>query len=114
MASSPPPLVSVIVPAWPEDRDAEATLRSVQNQDHEAIEIIVVDDCSRPGGGGAIRRYLEREDVRARFRRTVFIEERGPLSASHAANAGLREAQGDYVNLLEAGDTLRRAASHGC
>ena len=86
------------------------------NQDHEAIEVIVVDDAHSPGATvGAIRRYLEREDVRARFRRTV-VHRRAWALECVARNQSrvFAKPKVDYVNLLEAGDTLRRAASHGC
>jgi len=100
-------VVSVIVPAW-QERHAEGALRSAYDQDHEAVEIIVVDDGPHHRAGSVIRGYLEREDVRSRFRRTVFIEQNARVGASHAINRGLKESQGDYVNILEADDAFAR------
>ena len=100
------PRVSVIVPVWQEERYAEATLQSVYDQDCEAVEIIVVDDGSHSRSRSAARGFLEREHVRARFRRIVFVDESHALSASRAINRGLQECRGDYVSILEAGDAF--------
>ncbi len=96
------PLVSVIVPAWQQDRHREVALRSVHDQDHEMIEVIVVDDGPNQRAGSEIRRYLERDDVRSRFRRIVFVEQRVGAGRPDAINRGLEAALGDYVNVLEA------------
>jgi glycosyltransferase involved in cell wall biosynthesis len=103
------PLVSVIVPAWQDERHAEAALRSVYEQDHEAVEVIVVDDRRYQRAGSAIRAYLEQEDVRRRFRRTIFLEESGHAGgASRAINRGLHESQGGYINILGEDDIFAR------
>jgi glycosyltransferase involved in cell wall biosynthesis len=104
-----PPLVSVIVPAWQQDRHREAALRSVHDQDHEMIEIVVVDDGPEQRASSAIRGYLERDDVRSRFRRIVFVEQSVSIGRSGAINRGLEAAQGDYVNILEAEGAFARA-----
>jgi glycosyltransferase involved in cell wall biosynthesis len=101
-------LVTVIVPAWQRERHAEAALRSVYDQDHEAVEIIVVDDGSHHRAGSVIRGYLEREDVRQRFRRTIFVQQSGHPGASDAINRGLLEARGDYVNIVGEDDAFAR------
>ena len=100
------PLVSLIVPAWQDERHAEAALRSVYDQDHEAVEVIVVEDRRYQRAGSAIRAYLEQEDVRRRFRRTIVIEESG--GPSGAINRGLHESQGVYVSILGEADTFAR------
>ena len=69
-------LVSVIVPAWQQERHAEAALRSVYDQDHEAVEVIVVDDASYPRAGSSIRGYLERDEVRRGFGARSFSRKR--------------------------------------
>jgi len=102
----PSSLVSVIVPAWQEPRHADTTLRSVYDQDHEAVEIVVVEAGADQGAGRAIRAYLERDDVRRRFQRIVVIQESGDPSASHTINRGLQASHGDFVNILQAGDAL--------
>ena len=102
------PLVSVIVPVWRQDRQAQAALRSVHDQDHEMIEIVVVDGGPQQRVGSAIRGYLEREDVRSRFRRIVFVEQGVSVGRSGAINRGLEAAQGDYVNILEAEGSFAR------
>ena len=104
----PSSLVTVILPAWRDERSVEAALRSVFDQDHEALEVIVVDDGTQHPAAAAIRGVLEREDVRRRLRRTVHVEERGCRRVSEAINRGLRESRGDYINVLEPGDAFAR------
>jgi glycosyltransferase involved in cell wall biosynthesis len=100
------PLVTVIVPAWHHEEYAEATLQSVCEQDHDAIEIIVVDDGSQPRVSRAIRDYLDRGNVRPRFHRTVHVEGSGCARIFQAINRGLGEANGRFITVLEAGDVL--------
>ena len=99
-------LVSVIVPAWREERHAEATLQSVYEQDYDAIEIIVVDDESQPRVSKVIRDYLDRGNVRPRFHRTVHVDGSGCARTFQAINRGLGAAKGRFVIVLEAGDAL--------
>jgi glycosyltransferase involved in cell wall biosynthesis len=103
----PASLVSVILPAWRDERHVEATLRSLYDQDHPAVEIIVVDDGASHPAARAIRACLEREDMRQRFPRIAHVEESDP-GVSRAINRGLRESRGDYVNVLEPGDACAR------
>ena len=99
-------LVSVIVPAWRQERHAEATLQSVYEQDYDAIEIIVVDDESQPRVSKVIRDYLDRGNVRPRFHQTVHVDGSGCARTFQAINRGLGAAKGRFVIVLEAGDAL--------
>jgi glycosyltransferase involved in cell wall biosynthesis len=99
-------LVSVILPAWRDARHAEAALRSVYDQDHEAVEVIAVGHAARHPAANVIRGFLDRKDVRQRLRRIAYIEESGELDVSFAIQRGLQEAHGDYVNVLEPVDAF--------
>src|SRR6202140_4888838 len=52
------PFVSIIVPAYNEERVIEATIRSLLNSDYENFEIIVVDDGSRDRTSEVVREHF--------------------------------------------------------
>ncbi len=85
--------VSVIIPAFNAKRYLSQAIESVHRQDHEPLEIIVVDDGSTDG--------------------TLDLAERLPgvrcvhqanAGAAAARNAGLAEARGDFLAFLDADD----------
>ena len=93
-------LVSVLVPV----RDAEAyldeALRSLAQQTHEDLEVIVVDDGSRDASRDIAREWARRD---RRFR-VMQQEPRGFVAASQRACA---EARGRYVAAMGADDVAR-------
>ena len=54
------PFVSVCVPARDEERDIEACLTSLLNQNYPHFEVVVVDDNSTDNTPGIIKSLLER------------------------------------------------------
>jgi glycosyltransferase involved in cell wall biosynthesis len=100
----PQPLASVVIPACNHEAHIEAALASVCDQDYGNIELIVVDDASRDRTARIAREYLERADVKSRFRRLVFLENSQRLGAHRTASRGIQEARGDYINLLPSTD----------
>jgi glycosyltransferase involved in cell wall biosynthesis len=93
-------LVSVLVPV----RDAEAyldeALRSLAEQTHEHMEVIVVDDGSRDASGDIAHDWALRDP---RFR-VVHQQPQGFVAASRRACA---EARGSYVAAMGADDVAR-------
>jgi cellulose synthase/poly-beta-1,6-N-acetylglucosamine synthase-like glycosyltransferase len=102
------PFVSVIVPAFNEDRVIEGTIRSLLNSDYENFEIIVVDDGSQDRTSEVVReQFGEQPLVR------LFTEPNAGKAA--ALNFGLRYAKGDVIVALDAdtqfpAETIRRLA----
>lgn len=93
-------LVSVLVPVRDAEAYLEEALRSLAEQTHEDVEVIVVDDGSRDGSGEIAREWALRD---RRFR-VVRQEPRGFVVASQ--RAGL-EARGRYVAAMGADDVAR-------
>jgi glycosyltransferase involved in cell wall biosynthesis len=93
-------LVSVLLPV----RDAEASLdealRSLAEQTHDHLEVIVVDDGSRDSSGDIAKDWAARDP---RFR-VVHQEPQGFVSASRRAHA---EARGRYIAAMGADDIAR-------
>src|SRR4051794_28482089 len=90
-------VVTVIVPAYNAARTLAATLTSVRNQTHSALEILVIDDGSTDATP-EIAHCAARDDPRLRLIRQP---NRGVAAAR---NAGLAEAQGAYVAPIDADD----------
>jgi glycosyltransferase involved in cell wall biosynthesis len=93
----PENLISVIVPAHNVERFIGRTLRSVLNQTHAALEVIVVDDGSTDETA-AIAEGFAGQDRRLRVIRT---EHQG---VSAARNRAIAEARGNLIAPIDADD----------
>lgn len=90
-------LVSVCIPAYNAERWLGEAIESITAQTWPHVETIIVDDGSTDGTLAAARRY-------ANAHVTVLSQpNRGPGAAR---NRALREAQGDYIQFLDADDVL--------
>jgi len=91
--------VSVIVPIYKVEKYLRECIDSIINQTYTNLEIILVDDGS-PDNCGAICDEYTLKDFRIR----VIHKENGGLS--HARNAGLDIATGDYYCFVDSDDML--------
>ncbi len=91
------PLVSILIPAFNAERWIGETLESALAQTWPRKEILVVDDGSTDGTVEVVGRF-ERRGVRL-----VCQGRRGP---SAAQNEAYRQAQGDFLQRLDADDLL--------
>jgi glycosyltransferase involved in cell wall biosynthesis len=89
--------ISVIIPFYNRIEFVLEAIASVQDQTHENVEIILVDDGSTESV--APLRQLMRADERLRW--VEAKENRGP---SFARNMGVRAASGSYVAFLDSDD----------
>ena len=101
------PAVSVIVPVHDLRSLLEETVRSVQAQTCPDWELLLVDDGSTDGSGDLCDR-LQCEDARIRALH-------GPhAGVSHARNAGLDAAGGEWILFLDGDDLLETNALEAC
>lgn len=91
--------VSVIIPCYNQSMYIRDTLDCLLSQTYLDWECIVVNDGSTDDSVSIVRKYMQRD---ARIR--LFEQENKGLSA--ARNAGLRLAQGEYIQFLDADDIL--------
>jgi glycosyltransferase involved in cell wall biosynthesis len=94
------PLVSVLLPVRDAEPYLDEALRSLAEQTHEDLEVIVVDDGSRDASADIAREWALRD---RRFR-LVHQEPRGFLAASQRACA---EARGQYIAAMGVDDIAR-------
>jgi len=92
------PFVSVIIPAYNEDRVIAQTIASLLGSKYPRFEIIVIDDGSRDRTSDVVRERFG--DVRL-----VRLFTRANVGKAGALNFGLRHARGEIVVALDA-DTI--------
>lgn len=89
------PLVSVVVPSYYRNDLLRSALDSVEDQTYNNIETIVVDDSGEAFAESAAADY----DV-------TYIAHEQNRGSQGARNTALREASGEYVQLLDDDDAL--------
>ena len=95
--SSLNPLVSILIPCYNAEKWLAEALESALSQTWKNIEIILVDDGSTDGSL-AIAKSYESKNVKV-----IAQENRG---ASSARNTALKQAQGDFIQYLDADDLI--------
>ena len=90
--------ISIIIPAYNEERYITVALESVEAQimEHEAIEVIVVDNASTDDTAGVCRSFFERSSVRS-----ILVHE-PRLGPGRAKNRGAGQASGEVLLFLDA------------
>src|SRR6266404_9870917 len=90
------PFVSIIIPVYNTEAFVADAIQSVLDQTWPAKEIIAVDDGSTDRSAEVLKSFAPRIKV-------IEQENRG---ASAARNRALREAQGEFIQYLDADDFL--------
>jgi glycosyltransferase involved in cell wall biosynthesis len=91
------PLVSILIPCYNAEKWLAETLRSATNQTWPNIEVILVDD------GSSDRSYEIAKSSCAKNLKVIRQENQG---ASAARNRAYAEAQGEFIQCLDADDLL--------
>lgn len=91
------PLVSVVIPVHNGERFIAQSVEAVLGQDHEPIELIVVDDGSTDSTPDIVARYSEVRYVRQ--------ENAGP---SAARNTGIELSTGAFLTFCDCDDVYRQ------
>ena len=90
-------LVSVITPCYNGSRYISETIESVIKQTYSEWEMLIIDDGSIDASAEIVRKYAEKD---ARIH--LICQENG--GSASARNHGIREAEGQYIALLDADD----------
>src|SRR5258706_5277953 len=83
------PLISIIIPAWNEERNIERLLESIKKQSYKKIETIVIDDGSTD----------KTTEIAKKLGAIVFKRERHERSVER--NFGATKAKGKYLFFLD-------------
>ena len=90
----PNPLISVIIPAFNAEKYLEEALTSINQQNYNPLEIIVIDDGSTDNTAKIAKDFSEQVKY-------IYQENSGPATAR---NTGIKMAEGDYISFLDADD----------
>jgi len=96
---TPEPLVSVVIPYHRLDRFVEETIRSVFEQEHRRLDVIVVNDGSLRPDDVLLAELATRFPIRVLTQRNAGL--------GRARNAGIAQSRGAYVLPLDADNLLR-------
>ena len=97
------PFVTVLVPAYQEEKVIARTIQSLLESDYQRLEIVVVDDGSSDRTADVVRQCCVDES-----RVRLFSQPRRGKAA--ALNHGLSEARGDVVVTVDADTVVSREA----
>ncbi len=97
-------LVSVIVATFNCAKYIEETLNSVFRQTYRDIELIITDDCSTDDSVSIAERWIE--EHKHRFVRATITGTSNNSGVTANYNAGLREANGEWIKCLDGDDML--------
>jgi glycogen synthase len=100
------PLVSVVVPYFRLDRFIKDTVRSIFEQEHRRVEVIVVNDGSTRPDDEVLAELATRFPIR------VLTQQNAGLG--RARNAGIAQSRGPYVLPLDADNMLRPSFIRRC
>lgn len=92
-------MVSVVIPVFNAEKYIEETIRSVQNQQYENFECIIINDGSTDNSSEIIRQTIIND---SRF--SLFEQSNKGLSASR--NVLIDKAVGKYIQFLDSDDVI--------
>jgi len=93
------PTVSIIVPAYNDEKHLKKRLDSIFNQTYRDFEVILLDDASTDGSRQILEKYAGKPEV---THLVVNAENSG--SAIQQWKKGIRLAEGDYIWIAESAD----------
>ncbi len=91
--------VSIIIPAYNASKTIDKALNCLKNQSYTNFEVLTVDDGSSDSTLSILQYWQKMDD---RFH-AIHIEHGG---VSRARNTGISQATGDYIQFMDADDTL--------
>lgn len=93
------PLISIIIPCFNDGQFVELAINSALQQSYPNKEIILIDD----GSDDKTRKFLK--NFENRIDKIIFQPNKG---TSAARNAGITQAQGDYILTLDSDDHFEK------
>ena len=90
------PYVSIVVPAYNQEKYLDETIQSILNQDYELIELIVLDDGSQDNTKKLLQKYDHQ----------FYYASHPNMGQANTLNKGWFKARGEILSYLSADDLL--------
>lgn len=90
-------MISVVIPLYNKEKNIESTLDSLLKQSYSDFEVVVVDDGSTDRSVDVVRSFMATH-------RQIRLISQPNSGVSATRNRGIKEAQGDYVALIDGDD----------
>ena len=97
-------LVSLIIPCYNHEKFLDDCLRSIINQTHNNIELLICDDCSPDRSYEILESY--RAQLTARFARVEIMRNATNCGVTKNINRMLAMAKGKYIKILASDDAM--------
>ncbi len=97
------PRISIVMPAYNAEDTIQEAIASIQNQTFDDWELLVVDDGSQDDTALRVAEIASSDD-------RIILMQREHEGVSHARQAGMDEAQGEYLIFCDADDFLPKHA----
>lgn len=91
--------ISVIIPVYNVEKYLNRTLQSIVNQSFDSYEVILINDGSTDKSLSIINDFLDQFDY-------FYLVNQENSGQSHARNAGLKKANGEYIYFFDSDDLL--------
>ena len=97
------PRISIVTIVYNGVTEIERTIKSILDQEYSNLEYIIIDGGSTDGTQQIVERYRDR---------IAFFESSPDHGISDAFNKGIKQASGQLIGLINAGDILAPQALH--
>ena len=92
-------MVSIIIPIYNAEKYIESSIESALNQDYSNIEIVLIDDGSTDSSGKICENYKNKYS-------NIKVLHQKNSGVTSARLEGLKLAKGEYIEFLDADDTM--------
>ena len=100
------PKISIISPIYNRGRYVKRFIKSLQNQNFDEIEIILIDDCSHDNTNLLIKQYLKED------KRIILIKNKKNKGTFASRNIGSLKSKGQFVMFPDPDDILEQNCLH--
>lgn len=91
--------ISVIMPVYNAESRVGIAIESILNQTYNNFELILVNDGSSDRSGEICKNYAKKD-------KRIKLINQNNLGVSAARNRGIEESTGEYINFIDADDTI--------
>lgn len=96
--SSQNPKISIVISVYNRENNITSAIRSIQNQNFEELEIIIIDDFSSDNSTLYVKAY-QKEDPRI-----ILLQNKQNMGTLYSKSIGVLYAKGKYIHSLDSDD----------